>query len=106
MSKPEVVIAMYRAKPGKMKELEDLVRKHFPILQEYGLATDKTPFIGRSSDGTILEIFEWANAEAARKAHDHPAVAKIWEAMAVVCDFGKLEQLPEAKNMFPHFTKF
>ncbi|HWU42824.1 MAG TPA: hypothetical protein VN132_05270 [Bdellovibrio sp.] len=106
MNKPEVVIAMYRAKPGKMQELEPLVRKHFPILQEYGLTTDKLPFIGRSSDGTIVEIFEWADAESAKKAHDHPAVAKIWEAMAVVCEFGKLEQLPEAKNIFPHFTKF
>lgn len=106
MSKPQVVIAMYKAKPGKEKELEPLVRKHFPILKEYGLTTDKDPFIGCSSNGTILEIFEWANAESAKKAHDHPAVAKIWEAMAVVCEFGKLEQLPEAKNMFPHFAKF
>lgn len=106
MSKPEVVIAMYRPKPGKVNELEPLVRKHFPVLKEYGLTTEKPPFIGRSSDGTILEIFAWANPESAKKAHDHPAVAKIWEAMAVVCDFGKLEQLAEAKNMFPHFTQF
>lgn len=106
MNKPEVVIAMYRAKPGKLQELEILVQKHFPILKEYGLTTERAPFIARSTDGTILEVFEWVHAEAAKKAHDHPAVAKIWEAMAVVCDFGKLEQLPEAKNMFPHFAKF
>lgn len=105
MNKPEVVIAMYRPKDGKLKELEELVHKHFPVLKEYGLTTEKDPFIGRSSDGTILEIFEWANQEAAKKAHDHPAVAKIWEAMAVVCDFGTLEQIPEAKNRFPHFKK-
>jgi len=106
MSKPEIVIAMYKPKAGKIQELEPLVRKHFATLKEYGLATDKTPFIGRSTDGTILEVFEWVSAEAARTAHDHPAVAKIWEAMAVVCDFGKLEQLPEAKNTFPHFAEF
>ena len=106
MSKPEVVVAMYRPKPGKLQELEPLVRTHFPILKEYGLTTDKAPFIGRSADGTILEIFEWASVDSAKKAHDHPAVAKIWEAMAVVCDFGKLDQLPEAKNMFPHFSQF
>lgn len=105
MSKPEVVIALYRPKDGKTKELEALVQKHFPILKEFGLTTGKDPFIGRSSDGTILEIFEWANQEAAKKAHDHPAVAKIWEAMAIVCDFGTLSQLPEAANRFPHFSK-
>jgi hypothetical protein len=106
MSKPELVIAMYRAKPGKAQELEPLVRRHFSVLKEYGLTTDKESFLGRSSDGTILEVFEWANSDSARKAHDHPAVAKVWEAMAVVCDFGTLEQLPEAKNRFPHFSSF
>lgn len=105
MSKPEVVIAMYRPKEGKVKELESLVHKHFPTLKEYGLTTNREPYLGRSTDGTILEIFEWVSNEAAQKAHDHPAVAKIWEAMAVVCDFGRLEQLPEAKNRFPHFQK-
>jgi hypothetical protein len=105
MSKPEVVIAVYRPKEGRTKELDVLVQKHFPILKEYGLTTDKKPFIGRSSDGTVLEVFEWANPEAAKKAHDHPAVAKIWEAMAIVCDFGTLSQIPEAGNRFPHFPK-
>ena len=58
MNKPEVVIAMYRPKEGKLAELEALVHKHFATLNEYGLTTEKTPFIGRSTDGTILEIFE------------------------------------------------
>ncbi len=106
MSKPELVIAIYKAKSGKLNELEILVRKHFPTLKDYGLTTDKEPFIGRATDGSIIEVFEWANSESAKKAHDHPGVAKIWEAMAVVCDFGKLEQLPEAKNVFPKFSKF
>jgi hypothetical protein len=105
MSNPEVVIAMYRPKVGKREELDALVKKHFPILKEYGLTTDRAPFIGRSEDGTILEIFEWASPAKAKQAHDHPAVAQIWEAMAMVCDFGKLQQLPECGNMFPHFTQ-
>lgn len=105
MNKPVVVIAMYRPKDGERPELEKLVQKHFPTLQEYGLTTNRNPFIGRSEDGTILEIFEWISADAAKKAHDHPAVAKIWEAMAMVCEFGKLEQLSEATKAFPHFQQ-
>jgi hypothetical protein len=105
MSKPVVVVAMYRPKDGKKAELEALVQRHFSTLKEYGLTTEKESFIGRSSDGSYLEVFEWISEEAAKKAHDHPAVAKIWEAMAVVCDFGKLEQLPESKRAFPHFEK-
>jgi hypothetical protein len=105
MNRPEVVIAMYRPKPGKLNELETLVQKHFPILKEYGLTTNRDPYIGRSTDGTILEIFEWSSRNAAEKAHDHPAVAKIWEAMAMICEFGKLEELAEASQRFPHFKQ-
>ncbi len=105
MNRPEVVIAIYQPKEGKLTELEALVRKHFPTLKEYGLTTDREPFICRSNDGAILEIFEWASKDSAEKAHDHPAVAKVWEAMAMVCEFGSLEQLSEAKNRFPHFPR-
>lgn len=103
--KPEVVIAMYRPKAGRLPELEALVKKHFGTLKEYGLTTEQGSFIGRSEDGSIIEIFEWISRSAAEQAHDHPAVAKIWEAMAMVCDFGCLEQMPEAKNRFPHFVR-
>lgn len=105
MSKPEVVIAIYNPIAGKTPELEALMRKHFSILKECGLTTDRESFIGRSANGAILEIFEWISREAAQKAHDHPAVAKIWEAMAQVCDFGSLGQLPEANGRFPHFPR-
>jgi hypothetical protein len=105
MSKPVVVMAMYRPKAGQVEELESLIRKHFPTLQEYGLATEQKPFIGKASDGTFVEVFEWASSQAAEKAHDHPAVAKIWEAMAMVCDFGMLNQLPESKKPFPSFER-
>lgn len=80
MSKPEVVIAMYRPKDGKKAEVEALVKKHFSVLHECGLTTERAPFIGRAEDGTILEIFEWASPEKAKQAHDHPAVAQIWDA--------------------------
>ncbi len=106
MSKPELVIAMYRPKAGKEKQLNELVTKHFPTLKEYGLTSGRDPYLGKSEDGTVLEIFEWKDVLSSKKAHDHPAVAKIWEAMAMVCDFGRLDQLPEAKNMFPHFAPF
>jgi hypothetical protein len=105
MNKPEMVIAIYQPKEGKTKELEALVKKHFSTLKEYGLTTERESFISRSKGGAQLEVFEWISAEAAEKAHDHPAVAKIWEAMAMVCDFGKLDQLPEANGSFPQFTR-
>jgi hypothetical protein len=104
MSQSKLVMALYKPKDGKLAELEALIKKHFPILKEYELTTDRAPFIAKSSNGTFVEVFEWASESAAKKAHDHPAVAKIWEAMALVCDFERLENLPEAKKPFPHFS--
>ncbi|MBK9322913.1 MAG: hypothetical protein IPM97_08220 [Bdellovibrionaceae bacterium] len=48
MSKPEVVIALYRPKMEKPKN-ETLVQKHFPILKEYG-PHHRQRTIHRSSD--------------------------------------------------------
>ena len=106
MTNPKLVMALYKAKDGKQNELNALIREHFPTLKEYGLATDKPPFIAVSSSGTVIEVFEWVSEEAARKAHDHPAVAKIWEAMAKVGSFETLTSLPEASKPFPHFSQF
>ena len=105
MSDPVMVMAMYKPKDGKAAETAALVKKHFPVLKEYGLSTGQESFIGKSKDGTFVEVFEWASESAAKKAHDHPAVAKIWEAMAKVCDFTTLSDLEESKKMFPHFQK-
>ena len=56
-------------------------------------------------DGTYVEVFVWISEQAAEKAHDHPGVAKIWEAMAMVAEWGTLEKLPEAKKPFTHFER-
>ncbi|MCX6119637.1 MAG: hypothetical protein NT027_19030 [Proteobacteria bacterium] len=53
----------------------------------------------KNSAGGQLGVSE----AAAKRSHDHPAVAKIWEAMAKVCDFGTLNQLPESQKVFPQF---
>lgn len=105
MNKPEIVIAIYRPLEGKSSELESLVKKHFPTLKSFGLTTDKDSFIGRTADGSFIEIFEWISSEAAESAHDHPGVAKVWEAMGEVCSFGKLSDLTEARSAFPHFQQ-
>lgn len=54
---PVVAMAIYKPKACKSAELEALVREHWPTLHECGLATDRHPIIGKSSDGTIVEVF-------------------------------------------------
>ena len=101
--RPEVVFAVYRPHPGKGRELEALVAQHVPTLRQLELVTDRAPIVVRAEDGTVVEVFEWRSNAAARRAHELPAVARIWEAMELVADFATLGSLAEAKHTFPHF---
>ena len=67
------------------------------------MATDRPALLMRASDGTYLEIFEWASPDAAGQAHEHPAIATIWEGMGAIADMPALGSLAEAKQTFPHF---
>lgn len=101
--KPEIVIALYRPHPGKEAELRALIARHVPTLRRLELVTDRPPVLCRAADGTYMEIFEWATAEAADQAHHHPEVAKLWEPMGRIADFATLESLEEVSRPFPHF---
>jgi hypothetical protein len=101
----ELVIAIYRAKPGKEEELAAIIEGHVPMLREQGLITGREPILMRSmKDGTFLEIFEWNSSGAARQAHENPAVGKTWAAMMSICDMLTLADLEEATQRFPHFV--
>jgi hypothetical protein len=99
----EVVIALYKPKAGKEQELEKLIVKHVPVLRELELITSRPRLTLKSSDGTYMEIIEWIDVAAADRAHEHPAVAQIWEAMETVSSFRKLGDLSEAGQGFSHF---
>jgi hypothetical protein len=100
----ETVIAAYRPKPGKERELRDLIREHRRSLTDAQLITSRQPQILRArSDGTLLEIFEWASAKAADRAHRHAPVRAIWKKLATVADFVPLSDIAEAGKAFSHF---
>jgi hypothetical protein len=101
--KPEVVFALYRPHAGKDAELRRLISKHLPVLRKLELVTDRPAILVRAKDGTYIEVFEWRTEESSKLAHEHPEVAKVWEAMGEVADFPALESLEEAKERFSHF---
>jgi hypothetical protein len=85
----------YKPKQGQEKALMDLVKRHLPKLRELGLATNSQNYVAKSSDGRIIEVFEWASANAINAAHQHPAISEIWEKMTIVADFLPMNSLPE-----------
>lgn len=101
--KPEIVFALYRPHAGRDAELRRLIAQHLPVLRRLELVTDRPAILVRARDGTYVEVFEWRTEESARLAHEHPEVAKVWEAMGAVADFPTLDSLGEAKERFSHF---
>ena len=101
-----IVIACYRPKPGKEKALRALIVDHVATLRRIGLVTDRVPILMEAKDGTLIEVFEWASAEAIQTAHGHPAVLRMWEEYGKVCDYIPVAQVPEAAQMFSEFTPY
>jgi len=98
-----IVIVAYRPKPGKEKELLELVGSRVPTLKKENLVTDRTPTIMRAGDGTIIEVSEWKSKEAIDAAHKNPNVLAMWNKFFAVCDCVPLNTLTEAKEMFAGF---
>ena len=91
MSEPITTIPHYRVKAGCEDEFLAILDAHWPMLRDLELVTDREPqvFVGSEKDveGTyVVEVFEWANADASARAHQHPAVSKVWESMGPLCE--------------------
>jgi quinol monooxygenase YgiN len=98
-----IVIVAYRPKPGKEKELLELVRSRVPTLKKQNLVTDRVPTIMHARDGTIIEVSEWNSQEAIDAAHKNPNVLAMWNKFFAVCDCVPLKTLAEAEEMFAGF---
>lgn len=99
-----IVIACYKPKPGKEKELDQLMKTHVVRLRQEGLVTDRASIIMKSESGTVLEVFEWKSKEAIEEAHINPTVQQMWTEYAEVCDYEVPTNIAEFQNLFSEFT--
>ena len=97
------VIVAYKPKPGRERDLETVVARHLAVLGRERLITDHPASVMRAGDGTIVEVFEWASADAVRQAHGNAAVGALWAEFAAVCDYVPLATLAESGQMFAEF---
>ncbi len=104
-TKGHVVICCYRPKAGKTAALLEILKDHVPSLRQLGLASGYPRTLMTSEEGAVLEIFEWDSEEASRKAHEHPEVQKIWEAISTVADFAPVGSVREMEKPFAHFKQ-
>jgi hypothetical protein len=102
---PNTVICQYRPRPDSVDELRELIREHRSTYRSLGLATDRPEevYIGEDQDGSgplLVAIFQWVDAEAPQRAHEHPRIGPLWERMATL-----VEDRPMGPGMaFPHFN--
>lgn len=98
-----MVIACYRAKPGKEADLLALTKTHVPLLVSEGLAENRPPLAGRAKDGTIVEVFVWKSPASVEAAHQNANVAALWAKFAELADFRQVKDLAEAGDLFAEF---
>ena len=99
-----IAIACYRPKPGKAAHLRELMKSHSSRLRAEGLVTDRASIMMEAEDGTVVEVFEWASKDAIESAHTNPAVLKMWDEYAAVCDYVPVATVAEASRLFSEFT--
>jgi hypothetical protein len=99
----EIVIAVYRPKPGCEAALVGLAKTHVPDLRRLGLVSERPATLMQAQGGVIVEVFEWLPG-AVEAAHDHPEVKEIWRKFAEICDYVPLASLPEAAGLFAQFS--
>lgn len=104
MSTGRIVIVAYQPKPGQRARLRELVAGHVPRLVAEGLVTKRAPIAMEAQDGTIIEVFEWASADAIERAHTNAAVGQMWNEFAEVCDYVPLASVAEAAEVFAEFA--
>ena len=90
-SAPITVFAQFRVRAGSEDEFLAIASRHWPTLHELGFVTDKAPrfYVGfeKGIEGPfMIEVFEWVDPDASRRAATHPEVSSIWEAMGPLCE--------------------
>jgi hypothetical protein len=98
-----IAIACYKPKKEKSDDLRNLVNKHYPLLLSKAMVTEREPFIMKSEDGTIIEIFEWKSKKAKKAAHSDEDIIEIWDHLESVSENIPLSELKEANDAFANF---
>ena len=99
-----IVITAFKPKPGMQQRLLGVIEKHWRVLHDRNLVTDRPRITMQASDGTVVEVFEWRSAEAVAQAHSDPAVLALWSEFEAACDYVPIAAVPESQRLFSEFS--
>ena len=92
----QISVAAFKPKAGKESELLQVIADRLPLLRRLGMATDREPVLMRSKDGVVIQVSEWVDDDAIRKAHETPEVLELWHRFDACSNYGKLNSLAES----------
>jgi len=98
----QTVICTYRVRPDCEDTFRELLRRHWPTLDQLGFVTAEPSVIYREIDEhpTYVEIFTWVEG-GYEQAREHPAVLAIWAPMDPLLE----ERDGQPKWLFPHYER-
>ncbi len=99
----ETVICTYRVRADQEAAFTELLARHWRTLRELEFVTAGESLVFRSLDEdapTYVEIFTWV-AGGFDRAHEHPDVLAIWEAMDPLLE----ERDGQPRWQFPHYQR-
>ncbi len=99
----QISVAAFKPKAGKEDELLQVIADRLPLLRRLGMATDREPVLMRSKDGVIIQVSEWTDDDAIRKAHETPEVLELWQRFDACSTYVKLDSLAESHDDFATF---
>lgn len=99
----QISMAAFMPKAGQESELLKVIADRLPLLRRLGMATDREPILMRSKDGVVIQVSEWVDDEAIRKAHETPEVLELWKRFDACSTYVKLDSLAESHDDFATF---
>ena len=98
-----VAIASYKPRAGMEKKFLRLLKQHMPTLRAEGLISDKSAYLMRSKNGTIIEVFEWKSAKSKSQAHKNERVMALWNQFFPLARTVSIGRLAEFRESFASF---
>ncbi|MGH2652867.1 MAG: hypothetical protein ACRDHV_00760 [Actinomycetota bacterium] len=91
MAEAVTSVAYYRVKQGMLDAFLDVIDRHQATMRDLDLITPREVevFVGEESEKNgplVVEIFDWTDESASDRAHTHPQVSEVWEAMGPLCE--------------------
>jgi hypothetical protein len=98
-----IVIAAFRPKPERERELLAVLKTRLPLLRRLGLAMQRENITMRAKNGTVIDVSEWVDEHAIERAHSDAEVLQLWKRFEECCSYVKLDSLAEAHDDFATF---